>query len=86
MKKETKEFITSFLEDRIIIRFGAPAKITTKNAKSFISLALMDFYFKYGIVMSHSSNYYPQGNGLAKSSNKNLMIIFKKIIGKNKKA
>jgi hypothetical protein len=26
---------------------------------------LAKFCFKYGIVMSHSSNYYPQGNWLA---------------------
>ena len=44
------------------------------------------FLFKYGIILSHSSNYYPQGNGLAKSSNKNLMTKIKKIVGDNKKA
>ena len=75
----------SFLEDRIITRFGAHAKITTDNAKAFSSLALVEFFFKYGIVLSHSSNYYPQGNGLAESSNKNLMNIVKKIVGENKK-
>jgi hypothetical protein len=32
-KKETEEVIMSFLEDRIITRFGAPAKITTDNEK-----------------------------------------------------
>ena len=42
--------------------------------------------FKYGITLSHSSNYYPQGNGQAESSNKNLMTIVKKIIGDNKKS
>jgi hypothetical protein len=36
--------------------------------------------------LSHSSNYYPQGNGLAESSNKNLMNIVKNILGENKKA
>jgi transposase InsO family protein len=64
-KKETEEVVMSFLEDRIITRFGTPAKITTDNAKSFISLALEEFCFKYEIILSHSSNYYPQGNGLA---------------------
>jgi transposase InsO family protein len=85
-KKEIEEVVMSFLEDRIITRFGAPAKITTDNAKAFNSLSLADFCFKYGIVLSHSSNYYPQGNGLAKSSNKNLMTIIKKIVGENKRA
>ena len=46
---------------------------------------MSSFCFKYGIVLSHSSNYYPQGNGLAKSSNKNLMTIIKKTNGDSKK-
>jgi len=36
-------------------------------------------------MLSHSSNYYQQGNGLAKSSNKNFMNIIKKTLGENKK-
>lgn len=38
----------------------------------------------YGIILSHASNYYLQGNGLAESSNKNLLQIMRKIIGDNK--
>jgi hypothetical protein len=37
-------------------------------------------------VLSHSSNYYPQGNGLAESSNKNLLNIIKKVMEENKKS
>jgi hypothetical protein len=85
MKKETEEVIMNFLVDRIITRFGSPAKITTNNEKSFSSLALEKLCFKYGIVLSHSSNYYPQGNGLVESNKKNIMNILKKIIGENKK-
>jgi transposase InsO family protein len=76
----------NFLEDRIITRFGVPSKITTDNAKDFSSYALVEFCFKYGITLSHSSNYYPQGNGLAESTNKNLMNILKKVVGENKKS
>jgi hypothetical protein len=43
-KKETEEVMMSFLEDRIITRFGAPTKITTDNAKAFISLDLANFF------------------------------------------
>ena len=71
----------NFLEERIITRFRVPSKITNDNAKSFSSLALAEFCFKYGIILSHSSNYYPQGNGLAESRNKNLMNIIKKVVG-----
>jgi transposase InsO family protein len=85
-KKATEEVVMKFLEEKIITRFGVPAKITTDNAKDFSSMALNEFCFKYGIVLSHSSNYYPQGNGLAESNNKNIMNIVKKIVGENKKS
>jgi transposase InsO family protein len=85
-KWATDKVVMDFLEDKIITRFGVPAKITTDNAKAFSSTELSSFCFKYGIVLSHSSNYYPQGNGLAESSNKNLMTIIKKTVGDNKKS
>lgn len=75
-----------FIEDKIITRLGVPAKITTDNAKTFSASKFSSFCFKYGIVLSHSSNYYPQGNGLAESSNKNLITIIKKIVQNNKRA
>ena len=85
-KKATDKVIMEFLEDKIITRFGVPSKITTDNAKAFSSAKLTSLCFKYGIILSHSSNYYPQGNGLAELSNKNLMTILKKIVGSNKKS
>jgi hypothetical protein len=85
-KKSTEEVVMKFLEERIITIFGALSKITTNNAKAFSSLALVEFGFKCGIILSHSSNYYPQGNGLAESSNKNLMNIIKKVVEEKKKA
>ena len=85
-KATTEKVVMDFLEDKIITRFGVPAKITTDNAKAFSSTKMSSFYFDYGIILSHSSNYYPQGNGQAASSNKNLMTIVKKIVGENKKA
>jgi len=33
--------------------------------------------------LKYSANYYPQGNGLAKSTNKNLIRIIKRTIDKN---
>jgi transposase InsO family protein len=78
--------VMDLLEDKIITRFGVPTKIAIDNAKAFSSTELSSFCFKYGIVLSHSSNYYPQGNGLVESNNKNLMNILKKIVGDNKRS
>jgi hypothetical protein len=84
-KSATEKVVMDFLEDRIITRFGVPSKIVTDNAKAFCSAEISVFFFKYGIILSHASDYYPQGNGQVESSNKNLMTIVKKIVGENKK-
>lgn len=39
-----------------------------------------------GIQLVHSTSYYPQGNGLAESSNKSLVRIIKKLLEDNKKS
>ena len=67
-------------------RFGCPRKIVTDNAKAFTSSKLVKFCSDYNIILSHSTAYYPQGNGLAKSSNKGLVRIIKKLLEDNKKA
>jgi hypothetical protein len=40
----------------------------------------------YNITLGHSTTYYPQGNGLAESSNKSLTRIIKRLLQDNKKA
>ena len=75
-----------FIEDRIITRFGIPLKITTDNAKACSFIEMTSFCLKYDITLSHSSDYYPQGNGLAESSHKILMNILKKTVGNNRRA
>ena len=85
-KKETNVVVMDFLEDNIITRFSVPARIITDNGPCFVSSEMTSFCFKYDLFLSHSSNYYSQGNGLVDSSNKNLMTIIKKNVGDNKKA
>lgn len=85
-KQGTDKVVIDFLEDKIITRFGVSSKITVDNGPAFSFGHFLAFCLKYGIILTHSSNYYPQGNGLAESSNKNLITILKKIIGDNKKS
>ena len=54
-------------------------KKITSNSK------FTEFCGEYDIVMGKSSNYYPQGNGLAESTNKTHILILKKTIDKNQK-
>ena len=46
---------------------------------------MISFYYKYHITLGHSIAYYPQGNGLAESSNKILINIIKKVLEEKKK-
>ncbi|XP_057872020.2 uncharacterized protein LOC131078363 [Cryptomeria japonica] len=41
------------------------------------------FCYEHQITLSHSFDYFPQGNGLAKSSNKNLVAIIEKLVDEN---
>eukprot|EP00253_Pinus_taeda_P034450 PITA_34450 len=77
--------IIQFLESNILSRFGCPEKIITDNVASFKSKKIINFCHKYHIALGHSTAYYPQGNGLAESSNKSLINIIKKLLEENKK-
>jgi len=84
-RQETNMVIIQFLESNILSHFGCPIKIIIDNAAAFKSKKMIDFCSKYKITLGHSTTYYLQGNGLAKSSNKSLVNIIKKLLETNKK-
>jgi hypothetical protein len=84
-RSASHKVIIIFLEDIMSI-FGCPSRIVTDNVASFKVDPLIKFCEHYGIALVHSTPYYPQGNGLAKSSNKSLINIIKKLLEYNKKA
>eukprot|EP00253_Pinus_taeda_P026518 PITA_26518 len=47
---------------------------------------MVEICHKYHIILGHSTSYHLQGNGLAKSSNKSLVNIVKKLLEINKKS
>jgi transposase InsO family protein len=59
---------------------GLPLEIITDNGPSFISDKLTQFLAKLGFKHFTSSTYYPQVNKQAKSTNKNLVRIIKRLI------
>ena len=85
-RREMDSVVIDFLEENILSRFDCPQKIVTDNAQAFKSMAMISFYQKYNIVIDHSMTYYPQGNGLAESSNKSLINVIKKVLNENKKS
>lgn len=83
VKKTTLEIVCTFLKENILVRFGVPQKIVTDNASNFSSSELSLFCYDHGISLAHASNYYPQGNSQAESSNKNLINIMRKLVSEN---
>ena len=77
--------IISFLESKIVTRFGVPESLVFDNASYFNSIDLTQYALEKGIKVKYSANYYPQGNGLAESSNKNLINILKKTMATHHK-
>jgi len=57
--------------------------IVSNNGLAFIGAKVINFTMKYEIFWKTFSNYYLQGNGLTKSTNKNLIRIFKRIVENN---
>jgi hypothetical protein len=85
LKKVDSEELIKFLKDNVLSRFDVPDKFITDNGSIFIGSKFTKFCGEYGIIMGKSSNYYPQGNGLAESTNKKLILILKKTIDKNQR-
>jgi hypothetical protein len=80
LKHSQDEHVISFLETNNFSIFGIPLEIITDNDPTFISAKLTQFLAKLGVKHFTSSTYYPQGNGQAKSTNKNLVRIIKRLI------
>jgi transposase InsO family protein len=83
-RSDSHKVVIGFLED-IMARFGCPSRIITDNAASFKAEPLIKSCEQFKIALIHSTPYYPQGNGLAESSNKSLIKIIKILLEDNKK-
>jgi hypothetical protein len=77
--------VVSFLNSHIITRFSIPECLVFYNTYYFSSLDMNVFSLEKGIKLKYSANYYPQGNGLAESTNKNLINIIKRTVFENHK-
>eukprot|EP00253_Pinus_taeda_P023220 PITA_23220 len=84
-RKANHHVVMRFLTEKIFTRFSCSYKLVTDNEAAFREKDLVDMCDSVGIKLVHSTSYYPQGNGLAKSSNKILIRIIKKLLENNKK-
>eukprot|EP00253_Pinus_taeda_P028458 PITA_28458 len=85
LKTTNSEGIIEFIDQFIITRFGVPNALVFGNASYFSGNTMFEFAIKRGFKLKYSANYYPQGNGLAESTNKNLLKIIKRTIEQNHK-
>eukprot|EP00253_Pinus_taeda_P029433 PITA_29433 len=83
LKTANSEAIIEFIDQFIITRFGVPTALVFDNASYFSRNSMFNFAIKREFKLKYSANYYPQGNGLAESTNKNLIKIIKRTIEQN---
>ena len=69
--------------EHLFVRFGVPQKIVSDNTTYFSIEEISLFCYEHSVSLAHSSDYFPQGNGQAESSNKNLVAIIKKLVSDN---
>ena len=75
--------IIDFIDQNIITTFGLPTALMFDNAYYFSGTAMIYFAIKRGFKLKYFVNYYLQGNGLAESTNKNLIRIIKGTVDQN---
>ena len=75
-----------FLQAHIMTRFWVPISLVFDNATYFYSIRITAFAHGIGIKLHYSTSYYPQGNGLAESTNKNLIRNLKKTMIENQRS
>ena len=78
-----EDVVINFLQENIMTRFRVPISLVFYNVSYFSSIKITKFSSENGIKLHHSSNYYPQGNGLVESTNKSLIRILKNIVFEN---
>ena len=81
-----EDVVMDFLQDHIMTRFGVPISLFFDNASYFSSIKITTFSNEKGIKLHYSANYYPQGNGLAESTNKSFIRILKKTVIENQRS
>jgi hypothetical protein len=80
-----EKVVIQFIEQQLITRFSVPLIFVFYNTTYFSCTLLMKFSLDKGIIIRYSENYYPLGNKVAGSNNKNLVRILKKTVTDNQR-
>lgn len=79
----TTEIVLKFIDEYIVTKFGMSFALVCDNNPAFTSAQITQWSYEYKVVMKVSSNYYLQGNGVTKSTNKNILDVIKKLLESN---
>ena len=75
LRKVNEDAVMDFLQNHIMTRFEVPISLVFYNASYFSSIKLTAFANEKGIKLHYFTKYHLQGNGLAESTNKNMIRI-----------
>jgi hypothetical protein len=82
----TTENVIKFLWKSIVYRFGIPYAIVTDNGKQFDCDRFRERCAELGIRKSFSTPVFPKSNGQVEATNKTLIQMLKKKLGRKKEA
>ena len=85
LHKVNEDNVIDFLQENIMTKFGVPISLIFDNASYFSFVKVTKFAYEKGIKLHFSTNYYPLGNDLSESTNKNLIRMLKKIVIENQR-
>jgi hypothetical protein len=80
LRKGTGAALANFIREHIITHFGIPYKLISDNGTPFINKDVREVLEHYRVKHRHSTPYYPQGNGQAKTTNRMLLQILSKMV------
>ena len=72
--------VPNFLYKNIMTRFGCPIELVSHRGVHFFNFVIEELTSKHMILHKKSTPYHPQANGQAKSTNKVIVWILKKIV------
>jgi transposase InsO family protein len=84
LRDDTVESTVKFLYEYIWCRYGCPIELMSDQGSHFVNKVIQSLTRHYAVVHRRSMMYYPQGNGLAESTNKTLQTILQKIVEANR--
>ncbi|KAL3699575.1 hypothetical protein R1sor_017597 [Riccia sorocarpa] len=75
-----KKVTAKFIYENIITRFGVPVELVSDQGGHFLNGVIEELTTHYKVKHRFSTPYYPQCNGQAESTNKILIVVFRKLV------